>query len=122
MIQANELRMGNYVKHPSYKDPIQINGVDKNDIFNMTTGEIPLHVINPIPLTEQWLIDFGFKYFADQQYEKQYDYLCFNWDKECGLIIFIDNSTDSFSQEHIKYVHQLQNLYFALTGIELIKQ
>lgn len=76
----------------------------------------------PIPLTEQWLIDFGFvdKYMS-----------CHNrWVKKC---VALDQASDEdddgekiqqeqifyYNDKEIKYAHQLQNLYFCLCGEEL---
>lgn len=67
----------------------------------------------PIPLTEEWLLKFGFE-------KNTGDYFlgCFSMrivGKE--MIWFVCNDGD-FSQQ-VKYVHQLQNLVYALTGEEL---
>jgi len=64
----------------------------------------------PIPLTEEWLMNFGFKQWGDK-----YTF---------GLKgINIHHRKRGFvlrkSIPIIRYVHQLQNLYFALTGEEL---
>ena len=65
--------------------------------------------IEPIPLTEEWLLKFGFK--------KNSEFY------ENGKVILIEEN-NSFhlaflNCSSIKYVHQLQNLYFALCGEEL---
>lgn len=75
---------------------------------------------DPIPLTEKWLGSFGF--------EK--DNETYSWGilvplEKCDFMFQIevfanDPSFYYLSKCHeIKYVHQLQNLYFALTGKEL---
>ena len=90
----------------------------------------------PIPLTEEWLLNFGFvKYqfmngyfintiFGDLmiQFYKTEIHLFFtkiSYDSQ-GMKFngrkFINNNK-SFTD--CKYVHQLQNLYFSLTGKEL---
>ena len=93
-----------------------------------------------IPLTEEWLLKFGFKkenvktvskyhgsyfsmLFCDYKYSFAYADFRYDWgfyhsytdacDKK-------DNNKFDFISCGIKYVHQLQNLYFALTGEELI--
>jgi len=79
--------------------------------------------VKPIPITEEWLLKCGFEkklwkvknsvYFElekieillnDSYYKKGVTYF-----KSCLLFEF-----------HPKYVHQLQNLYYALTNNELI--
>jgi len=74
--------------------------------------------LQPIELTKEWLLNFGF--------EKKYDDLnwyikgnyCFSFLKELDLIVFkIKFQTVGICT--IKYVHEAQNIYFALTGEEL---
>jgi hypothetical protein len=74
--------------------------------------------IKPIPLTEEWLIKLGFQYDTITYYQQDYT----------GILI-ADGDDDEFDLFFgsiknrifvgIKYVHQLQNLYFALTDKEL---
>ena len=69
---------------------------------------------NPIPLTEEWLLKFGFKNIKFK-YEIN------------NFIIWLDPRSTYYYLNYeggnieIKYVHELQNLYFALTGKELAK-
>ena len=73
--------------------------------------------VKGIILTEEWLLRFGFEKNDNNQFilmEGSVDIL-FNKDLNgwiCDDINFSINMTD--------HVHQLQNLYFALTGEELI--
>jgi hypothetical protein len=62
----------------------------------------------PIPLTEEWLLKFEFKRFSKDFSKK-------------GIIIHTRKRGYVLrkSVPDILYVHQLQNLYFALTGQEL---
>ena len=76
--------------------------------------QISLNEVKPIELTEEWLIKFGFKKMNYKLLNKIVFY-SETWDIE-----FSDNE---FYMPDIgivvKYVHQLQNLYFALTNEEL---
>src|SRR5690606_23732350 len=66
-----------------------------------------------IPLTEQWLIDLGLKRMPESEYTlDSYDLAGFKLWMNKGKFLFNDKI-------NIDYVHQLQNLYFALTGEEL---
>ena len=74
-------------------------------------------VFKPIPLTEQRLIEFGFEKREDGDYNlfKQ---------SEVDIVLKEDFSSwtcdgINFSVNYIEYVHQLQNLYYSLTGNEL---
>ena len=104
-MEAKDLRIGNYV-------------VDK---FGKTFQIKELHYKKtvkrkPIPLTEEWLIKFGF--------DKEEDYYVSVLGYDFGEIKIYPSPNGFFFQEgviqqHIKYVHKLQNLYFALTNKEL---
>ena len=118
-MKANELRIGNLVKTDnSTKNYTDIEIVDLEILKEIFNGS---EFYNPIPLTEEWLLKFGFA--------KQCDYLYFDF--ENGNISFNDEIKKGISLcigtycssglafENIKHVHQLQNLFFALTGEEL---
>jgi hypothetical protein len=106
-MKANEIRLGNY-----YNDNGEIKKISPNDIVEL--WEADRTWINPIPLTEEWLLKFG---FVSNPYKDRYETK--NFQVEC-------NKTRGFTElwiegaPHIKHVHQLQNLYFALTNEELI--
>jgi len=112
-MKANELRIGNLV---AYEPTID----DWEEIIvkcgNIIQCEISPDSFIPIPLTEEWLLKFGFEKNDNNQFilmEGSVDIL-FNKDLNgwtCDGINFSINMTE--------YVHQLQNLYFALTGEEL---
>jgi len=122
-INAKDLRIGNLVFADLYDEtPILVESIcSKNqDIFNSTTGEIPLTSIKGIPITEQLLLEFGFVKHSTNPFWFRNKQLCvslayavelISWDMQ---IFKIDTT--------VKYAHQLQNLYFALTNQELIKQ
>jgi hypothetical protein len=116
-MEANELRIGNYVKMPNLIKPIKVSIIDTTQNSTKTKAQ-------PIPLTEEWLLNFGFELLYTGKFRKVYDFskdLRFGYQDNYGLaniessVTFVGNSF-----KHIKYVHQLQNLYFALTGNELI--
>lgn len=107
MIDATNLRLGNW---------IMVAGTGEIHAVKVTIDNLRQLLVAPeyaasIPLTPEIFIQCGFKYKDE----------CFVKETETGEIIFSDNfilqSTDSITQ--LKYVHQFQNLYFALTGEEL---
>lgn len=117
-MDVKELRIGNWflLNKSNVKKPYQIDS--GFDIYKLDESDCA--DIEPIPLTEEWLIKFGFE-------KKQF----FSYDK--GLLSVSLPSEDAllwrngrtyFNSWKIsdapKYVHQLQNLYFALTGTELV--
>lgn len=72
-------------------------------------------MFSPIPLTEEILLKCGF--------EKAGIYYCMGGNEDGGIVLKLNDSMyypiiTSFGIP-IKYLHQLQNLHFALTGKEL---
>lgn len=130
-MRANELRIGNWI-HSLEDGDYQIEQLCRysNTSKNQNIGALyrngsiwtDLEYIEPIPLTEDWLMKFGFESNGDEHeeefYHKKHD--CFGVKftnfVEDGIAHIWDAS---FTGAPIKYVHQLQNLVHALTGEEL---
>ncbi len=115
MIKANELRLGNKMFIPSTNQIVEISCINKyigvyvNDGFSW----LGFQEIKPIPLTEEILLKCGF--VEIDTYDDHYYYL-----QKCDL--GLDRSFQPYGIGFIpdlKHVHQLQNLYFALTNEEL---
>jgi len=115
-MKATELRIGNLAQEitPSHNKTVFVSVEHFEQIED---GEIDLF---PIPLTEEWLLKFGINYIHEvaaycddncmiSETNETLDYWVF--------MPFCTNDEDCYIK--IKYVHQLQNLYFALTGKEL---
>jgi len=119
MIQINELRIGNLIQEGKVE---QIdNSIDEvyysGDGYYQSTYCCNL---KPIPLTEEWLLKFGFdetKEMEDFFSKTKYKTLT------KGELTFwyypAWNGIENKNYEHIKNIHQLQNLYFSLVGSEL---
>ena len=58
-MQVQELRIGNYVK--SILGLIDTFMIYKSDLHTMTEEGRDLSIYEPIPLTEEWLLKFGFE-------------------------------------------------------------
>jgi len=115
-MEAQELRIGNLVMDNA-KVKIVTSGMISNwDIIKRDYGGY-----KPIPLTEEWLVRFGF-ILEDLSYMKNIKArmkLVFFDGIISQFSIMQDNKEISFASNQIKEIHQLQNLYFALTGEEL---
>ena len=127
---ANELRIGNLIIGTNvYEGKVltferfnsDLDVIFFSDGSKWDSGEF-IEDIKPIPLTEEWLLKFGFiRHHSDYSngiiYIKNVpDNTEFEWGvypNELGSGIQIKNRI------LLHYVHQLQNLYFALTGEEL---
>jgi hypothetical protein len=118
---AQELRIGNWLH---YSDVRIVKPERRNKDFQVIADDISYlsdypqtNWIQPIPLTEEWFLKFGFEHSGG------YLWNC----KKIGENRFLNNPYSVthfeikgyFGKSHIQYVHQLQNLYFALTGEEL---
>jgi len=106
-MKASELRIGNYVYHEPTIDDWEIIQANPG---TMIQCEINPDGFDPIPLTEEWLLKFGFEPLGSSRF----DFKIFTYYLYDGSFY---NQSSRLST--IKYVHQLQNLYFALTDEEL---
>lgn len=110
MIKANELRVGNLV-YDFIKGETRVETIEDYDFPDRAM----LERIQPIPLTEEWLENFGFECASHSGGNSIY-YSIGDFGGEL-LDGFFQLTWYEFAP--CQYVHQLQNLYFALTGEEL---
>ena len=143
MIKPQELRIGNYVTDEFYKDfktIIEVDSITKKgiNVFIEYDGNYPEMAeswIEPkyafdklfgIPLTEEILLKFGFEKREHKSFFKGKELIYFTFtSNKYGFLIWntIQNQWWVLGKISISqpiYVHQLQNLYFALTNTELI--
>jgi hypothetical protein len=112
MIQANELRIGNWVFNPKNNFHFKIDGFH---ILDLWAGE-DCKFIQPIPLTPEILEKAGFEKNG-KRFSKDWFYL---WSDNYNIVFALAEMEESIGKYlNIEYVHQLQNLYFDLTGQEL---
>lgn len=122
MIKDTELRIGNTVYHHGQIDTIQGIDIERWDTF--------AHEYEPIPLTEEWLLKFGVEKINETKWKiteaitLSYPYDFNRWDvleplRNMNTGEWINNVNTGSGIRIISYVHQLQNLWFALHGQEL---
>lgn len=133
MIDPKELRLGNLVK-TNKGILIQANGIrhdweamdyiiiDKNDIG------YSIDELSPIHITPEWLERLGFETVANYydldfnggglRFLSDLDECRLFTGSEYSLTVAMDYDTCEIPNAP-KYIHQLQNLYHALTGQEL---
>ena len=105
-MKAQDLRIGNWV---------EIQGIQLSQVVGQVTrinGKKIGRNLQPIPLTEEWLERFGFEYSDLNGDSGLWKIPPFQIYGKCNQFIY-EYALD------VNYVHQLQNLYFALTGEEL---
>jgi hypothetical protein len=130
-MKSNELRIGNYILISVLSD----NGNFEYEMFKVNSTTIrdaerygDEWNAEPIALTEEWLLKFGFKK-GNSIYPEGYSINILNTDTYLrpsfeggfywGFNLRNKSDCELYNAKPIKYVHQLQNLYFALTGNEL---
>lgn len=128
-MEASELRIGNLINY--INKPVICN-IDI--IYAVSKCIRPTILYNPIPLTEEWLLKLGFKktnktqnpsYYIGRDDKKSWNSFRIQYSTIIDINTMIE--TNGFIGLYlcnkywctIRYVHQLQNLYFALTEQEL---
>jgi hypothetical protein len=134
MLKAKELRLGNYVKRITLspdsndireEDVLVVNSatiriLENNEVNDNYGGMLSNYqgysvYVQPIPLTEESLLKFGFKPLDNKNW---YLGKIKVWLGATGIYHQF-TTPDDIDDVLLKYVHQLQNLYFALRGEEL---
>ena len=126
---AIELRLGNYIFeqdcHPFYFPVEQITKAANGHRIHYRYNSISCMVedAQPIKLTEEWLLKFDFKK-ARTFDELNRWFIGVNPVTKDWLfdLVWLDGAKSPFyrnGHHQIQYVHQLQNLFFALAGTEL---
>ena len=125
-MKPNELRVNNWYNSTKFQTPVICEFADFAELSARADGakvdeDLIDDMFEPIPLTEEWLLKFGF--------EKR--------KKLLGLLVFSKSGFDlhfvngkwefyvmgsSCILTEIEYVHQLQSIYFALKGEALEKE
>lgn len=108
-MEARELRVGNLV----YEANNLVADISNWHFEKARLDNTPNCIFaDPIPLTEEWLLKFGFD-------DKNIDEPKNNLLEKNGFYIYKDSLRHLITGTPLVYAHQLQNLYFALTGEEL---
>ena len=127
-MKETELRIGNYVNDgDGYQNIVESISEDIITIRSGVTSVVyfrePINELYPIPITEEWLQMLGFdKYETDKSVNYNKDGFRFTYThsgKFKGKVFF--NIFNVLTTDKVQYIHQLQNLYFALIGEELNK-
>ncbi len=134
-MKANELRIGNLfhpcstiggITIPNTEIFWKVGAIDKFGKVSVIEFDQPENIYLPInecakiPLDESWLIRAGFVkvvgwddmvFFREQNWESKSEWF--------ELEQTINGFCHEFRDQKIEWVHQLMNLFFALTGTEL---
>lgn len=109
-MEASELRINNYTNLGKIKSFYE-SGV------HLGMGATCLYSdLKPVALTEELLLKLGFVK-KGKRWSKDWFYL---WEDNYNIVFALAEMQESIGKYlNIEHVHQLQNLYFALTGEEL---
>ena len=113
-MKASELRIGSWV----FSEETESNFVIDEHSFSAISVE-HIDAIKPIPLTEEWLVRFGFEIkkgawgTSAEIRIGRVRYVLYQ-----NRNVWLIDHTDGFRVD-FKYIHTVQNHYFALTGQEL---
>lgn len=134
-MKANELRIGNYIKRSNHKNWQEscwgdIVEIGYNEMYLISMEKTSAWYI-PIEITEEWLLKLGFECISDGGDQKRFALK--NRDSNYFYAISLDHEeiclerkdimgyyTLIWNESYLQYVHQLQNLFFSLRGIELV--
>lgn len=137
-MKANELRIGNYLtdewnQSVNVIDSISERGAnlyieDDGNWAEISQTWIEANISNdemrPITLNADWLISLGFERENDEPFnwsdKKKYLSDCFLIGSYSDGLHYVRNGLKT--GKPLIHVHQLQNLYFALTGEELVRR
>jgi hypothetical protein len=119
-MKASELRIGNLIKGKSPEKKVYEEPVELNEYYFLLFLNNMMDV-EPIPLTEEWLLKFGFE---KTEWDNFNSYRLIIGNNDYAIVLYSDGNCEvgDIITCKIEYVHQLQNLYFALTGEELKQQ
>jgi len=128
-MKANELRIGNYVNimNDTVDDEyVKVIVTIRRNFAEIECNEdqdsFEYHEIQPIPITEEWLVKFGFN---------KCNYKTVYHAPNSTIFLLNGRAVKHYKRQdveyfrmvredvNIKYIHELQNLVFALTGVEL---
>jgi hypothetical protein len=113
-----EIRIGNIIKRNGL-----IVTVDEQTFWDMKNNP---QLYTPFPLNEGWLLKFGFEKEGSEWKLfpcAEVQIIVFNEKGYNGVMFYTrtihTDYTPIYCESHINYAHQLQNLYFSITGKEL---
>ena len=122
MIQANELRIGNWVKDRVGND-LCVESLTKETLTLIHNDfgllNLPYDKVSPIKITKSWLYTLDFELDYKSEYAIKYTHknpsFGYEWDMDGGW-----NARWYGRYIECKYVHHIQNIYFSLYGSELV--
>lgn len=118
MINTSELRRGNWIAYKG--NPFKVVEIYENRISaNFSDQSFSERAFDPISLSPEWLEKCGFDFYDDDQF-MQTKHRGIFFIRIIEQLALPEVRIGDMYFSHVIYLHQLQNLYFALTRTELI--
>jgi hypothetical protein len=131
-MKKEDLRIGNFYMSVKFGIPVECTLADLYELCVKSDGaygDPPIEeMFEPIPITKDWLWGLGFDEDHLSPNIFYYPYLAsfltvaIGPHKHVGIVKEKADPVLYMRFMDIEYVHELQNLYFALTGEELIRK
>lgn len=116
-LSANELRIGNLISYFN-NDVLKVSAVFENGIHDEQYNGYEYNDIHPILLTDEWLSKCGFAKEDENNFILHQNNIYFRVHRNLISGEFMCKLVNNYSFL-IKSVHNLQNLYFSITNVEL---
>ena len=120
-IQATEFRVGNLFRFISTDSIERVADIRTAGIKTPTINNVLIADCEPIPLNEDWLVKLGFT-----KERNSIDSADLFIKKDIVFVLTGEHYTVSWNSvtinlipAKVKFVHELQNLFYCLTGTEL---
>lgn len=125
-MEAKEFRIGNLLTSKEWGNVGKVEGIEiTQDAFELKVKGYVHRLekdkyfdLAPIELTEEWLTNFGFVEETKNEFILRQHPIIFNIHRNLITGEFMSRINPNYSIL-VKYVHELQNLFFALTKREL---
>lgn len=122
-VDVKQLRIGSHVDFNGRR--VRIKAIVEDSVaFDYTQDEKQLYLspnaydefLSPIPITPELLAELGFQYRDDTYWERWF-LGGFDIERKEGSSYF-----DYNSEIRLEYLHELEDLYYLIYGVELIKE
>ena len=121
-MKLNELRVGSIVTHPLFGKPTNVKAIAFNGLYIGTEDGLPLHIedFKPVEITNKVLELLNFvKIVGTAPGIGEFDW----WETDDLSLTHIHKGLYGVQGlsgiKPMRYVHELQNAYFVITGNEL---
>lgn len=118
-MKIEDLRIGNLIKWGVHF--CELKSFTRADLgkpvflyTTKTTGALGIEQFEPIKLTEKWLVNFGFSFDQHRGFYKEFNNSALYIEHNLRNVVIAGDDI-----REIEYVHELQNLYYALSGKEI---